>query len=151
MLVFHDDTTTPPGLAHIIFTGNERLVFDVIKDFRELRRHCRFVGLQKLSKHDARELVRAQAPGISDDDFEHLWGVIGGSAKELLSVCSEYCARDALVGSGGDAGVGGGGDAADPIIMDQTLYAVSPVSSENARPLQRRRSNASVKTHIVTH
>jgi hypothetical protein len=41
---------TRAGLAHIVFTGSESLVFEVVNNFRSLQRHSKFISLGLLSE-----------------------------------------------------------------------------------------------------
>ena len=72
------DVTKERGLAHIIFTGNERVVFELLEQSRTARGHLEFIGLAALEKDAAVDFISSQLPDATREDHETIYSFFGG-------------------------------------------------------------------------
>ena len=85
------ETIRSQGLAHIILTGDQSLVFEVVDSHRELRNHSHYVGLRKLEKKEAYDLIMFQLGPTTPIEFcEKLFDVFGGTISDLMSITKEF-------------------------------------------------------------
>eukprot|EP00547_Thalassionema_nitzschioides_P012314 CAMPEP_0194258352 /NCGR_PEP_ID=MMETSP0158-20130606/41129_1 /TAXON_ID=33649 /ORGANISM="Thalassionema nitzschioides, Strain L26-B" /LENGTH=698 /DNA_ID=CAMNT_0038997743 /DNA_START=121 /DNA_END=2214 /DNA_ORIENTATION=- len=73
-------------LAHIIYTGNEKFVHNIMDQNRLTRGHIKIVGLGDLSRQEASKLVLQELPDATDDEIEKIINTFGGFIHDIKAV-----------------------------------------------------------------
>lgn len=73
-------------LAHVIYTGNEKFVLNIMDQNRLTRGHIKIVGLGDLSRDEASKLVLQELPDATDDEIEKIVNTFGGFIHDIQGV-----------------------------------------------------------------
>jgi hypothetical protein len=80
-------------LAHVILTGNEKLMLSLTDQNRLTRGHIRVVSLRDLSDSKAREMILNEIPDAADDEIEKIISNFGGFVHDIRGICRDIQGR----------------------------------------------------------
>lgn len=73
-------------LAHIIYTGNEKFVLNIMDGNRLTRGHIKILGLGDLSREESSRLALQDFPNASEDEIRKILNTFGGFIHDVRGV-----------------------------------------------------------------
>mmetsp|Transcript_21638 Transcript_21638/g.32769 ORF Transcript_21638/g.32769 Transcript_21638/m.32769 type:complete len:165 (+) Transcript_21638:822-1316(+) len=73
-------------LAHIIYTGNEKFVLNIMDENRLTRGHIKILGLGDLSREESSRLALQEFPNATKDEIGKILNTFGGFIHDVRGV-----------------------------------------------------------------